>query len=268
MSSPVIIAASEVSAGYGRNPPVLHDISFSLRHGERLAIIGPNGCGKTTLLRVLAGIIPYRGTVHVRPADPDHPRAGTLIERSSLTPRQAARETALLVQLSPPSFPFTVHDAVLLGRYARQGTGWKRSSSKEDKNKIRKALADCGILDLAGQPLTSLSGGQIQRVYLARALAQDPAVLLLDEPTNHLDLQYQLDILDRIRSGVSRGQPCAAIGVFHDLFFARRFADTLLLMDSGSIVDRGTPDAVLAGETVNRVYHMNVGDTLRELSQL
>lgn len=267
MNSPVIITVSGVSAGYTGNTPVLRNISFSLHHGERLAIIGPNGCGKTTLLRVLAGILPYRGTVHVRPADPGHPRAGELIELSTLTTRQTARETALLVQLSPPAFPYTVYDTVLLGRYARQGTGWKRSSSQADKDKVRKALADCGILDLARQPLNALSGGQMQRVYLARALAQDPAVLLLDEPTNHLDLQYQLDILDRISSGVSRGQPCAAVGVFHDLFFARRFADTLLLMNSGSIVDQGPPDDVLAGETVNRVYRMNVEDTLRELSQ-
>lgn len=267
MNLPVIITADGLSSGYTEKRPVLHDISFSLYHGERLAVIGPNGCGKTTLLRVLAGILRYRGTVQIRPADPENPRAGELVERSTLTSREAARETALLVQLTSPVFPYTVYDTVRLGRYARQGSGWKRSSSREDKEKTGKALADCGVLELMDQPLTTLSGGQLQRVYLARSLAQDPAVLLLDEPTNHLDLHYQLDLLDRISSGVSRGQPCAAIGVFHDLFLARRFADTIILMHEGRIVDRGSPDDVLTGETINRVYRMNVGETLRALSQ-
>lgn len=267
MNSPVIISATGLSAGYTGNKPVLHDISFTLHHGERLAIIGPNGCGKTTLLRVLAGILPYRGTVHICPEDTDNPRRGEMVERSTLTPREAARETALLVQLVPPSFPYTVYDTVRLGRYARQGSGWKRSFSREDRDKTEKALADCGIRELSDQPLTALSGGQLQRVYLARSLAQNPAVLLLDEPTNHLDLHYQLDLLDRISSGISRKQPCASIGVFHDLFLARRFADTLFVMHEGRIVDRGDPCDVLAGETINRVYGMNVGETLRMLSQ-
>lgn len=267
MNRPVIITATGLSAGYAGNKSVLYDISFSLRHGERLAVIGPNGCGKTTLLRVLSGILPYRGHLIIRPSDPEHPRAGELMERSELTPREAARETALLVQLTPPAFPYTVYETVRLGRYARQGNGWKRSSSREDRDKTLQALSDCGILELADQPLTRLSGGQLQRVYLARSLAQDPAILLLDEPTNHLDLRYQLELLDRISSGVSRGKPCAAIGVFHDLFLARRFADTLIVMHEGRIVDQGSPEDVLAGETINRIYGMNVGETLRALSQ-
>ncbi len=267
MNRPVIITATGLSAGYAGKKSVLHDITFSLHHGERLAVIGPNGCGKTTLLRVLSGILPYRGNLLIRPADPGHPRAGELVERADLTPREAARETALLVQLAPPAFPFTVHETVRLGRYARQGSGWKRSLSREDRDTTAQALSDCGILELSDQSLTTLSGGQLQRVYLARSLAQDAAVLLLDEPTNHLDLRYQLDLLDRISSGISRGKPCAAIGVFHDLFLARRFADTLIIMHEGRIVDRGSPDDVLAGDTINRIYGMNVAETLRELSQ-
>lgn len=267
MNGPVIINVTECRAGYSGKADILRGISLTLRRGERLGIIGPNGCGKTTLLRVLAGILPYRGSVLICPSSPDHPRAGDPVERSTLTSRQAAREVALLSQLSPPVFPYTVAETVLLGRYARQSTGWKRSSTGEDREKVRKALADCGVSDLARRPITELSGGQLQRVYLARAFAQDPAVLLLDEPTNHLDIHFQLDILDRTTAGIQRAEPRAAIAVYHDLLLARRFSDTLILMDNGTIADSGDPDAVLSGDAVNRVYRMNVRDTLRDLSQ-
>lgn len=269
MSSPVLIQAKDLYAGYGRDSSgdILHGISFTLHHGERLCIIGPNGCGKTTLLRVLAGILPYRGTLTIRPADPHNPHRGKLINRTDITIRQAARETSLLSQLSPPVFSYTVFQTVMLGRYARQGSGWGRSATKEDRDKTTKALEDCGIINLSNHSLTELSGGQLQRVYLARAFAQDPTTLLLDEPTNHLDLYYQLDILDRTSSGITRGRPLAAIGVFHDLFLARHFADTVVLMDNGTIADIGPTETVLSGKAINRVYKMDVPATLSQLSQ-
>lgn len=269
MTSQVLLQANNLCAGYGRgtSKDILHDISFTLHFGERLCIIGPNGCGKTTLLRVLAGILPYRGSLSIRPADSDHPHSGKLIDRETLTIRQAARETALITQLSPPVYPYTVFQTVMLGRYARQGNGWRRSSSNEDTEKTEKAIADCGISNLSNHLLTELSGGQLQRVYLARALAQDPTTLLLDEPTNHLDLYFQLDILDRTSSGIARGRPLAAIGVFHDLFLTRRFADTLILMDNGTIADMGTTEEVLSGKAINRVYRMDVPRALSQLSK-
>lgn len=267
MNGQILVSITDCRAGYSGKTDVLRGVSLTVRRGERLGIIGPNGCGKTTLLRVLAGILPYRGSVRICPVDPDYPHPGEPVERSALTARQAAREVALLSQLSFPVFPYTVGETVLLGRYARQGTGWKRSSTAEDREKVRKALADCGLTSLADRPITELSGGQLQRVYLARAFAQAPAILLLDEPTNHLDIHYQLDILDRTAAGIQRGEPLAVIGVFHDLLLARRFSDTLVLMDEGTIADSGNPDAVLSGDAVNRVYRMNVHEALRDLSQ-
>lgn len=263
----VILRAENLSVSYpasrgNRSDDIINDISFTLHEGERLAVIGPNGSGKTTLLRALAGTLPYRGSLRQLVTDAGSPKAGREIERSSLTPREAARESAFLSQLSAQSFSFTVEYAVMLGRYARQKRGINPIADKTDKEAVREAMEACGITSLARVPVDRLSGGQAQRVFLARSLAQQSTLLLLDEPTNHLDLRYQIELLDLV---ANRG--CAAIGVFHDLTLALRFADSILLLEAGTVADYGAPRDVLTGKAINRVYGLNVAETVRTLLQ-
>ncbi len=269
-SGKILLNAENLCAGYGGvdkpDEDIIHDISFTVCEGERLCIIGPNGCGKTTLLRVLAGTLPYRGSLKVTIQDEASPRYGKETERSSLGTREAARETGFLTQLSSAYFSFTVAETVLLGRYAHQKGGWLMTASKTDHHAVDSALAVCGITEIRDENLGHLSGGQLQRVFLARTIAQDPAVLLLDEPTNHLDLYYQLELLKQLETWIGGGIH-ASVGVFHDLTLALRFADTMMLLDKGRIAAYGKPAEVVRSEAVNSVYRMDVASSMRELLQ-
>ena len=260
----MLIRGKNLTAGYTAD--ILHDVELTLRAGERLAVIGPNGCGKTTLLRVLAGILPYVGSLLQTIQSEDSSRRGKEVERSSLSGREASRETGFLAQLSSSWFSFRVYDTVMLGRYNRQRPGFFSSPSKADREAVENAMKACGISDIPDERLSCLSGGQLQRVFLARTLAQDPAVLLLDEPTNHLDLHFQFEFLDLIDQWVSSGNR-ASIGVFHDLSIALRFADTILLMDEGRVISCGAPKDIVNSEEINKVYRMNVASSIHSLLQ-
>jgi len=264
MTDSMLIQGKNITAGYTAD--ILHDVSLSLHAGERLAIIGPNGCGKTTLLRVLAGILPYKGSLLQTIQSADSNRQGKAVERASLSGREASRETGFLAQLSSSWLSFHVYDTVMLGRYNRQKPGFFSSASRADREEVERAMNACGIADIADERLSCLSGGQLQRVFLARTLAQDPAVLLLDEPTNHLDLHFQFEFLDLIDHWVSTGNR-GSIGVFHDLSLALRFADTMLLMNEGRVISCGAPKDIVKSDEINKVYRMNVASSIHSLLQ-
>lgn len=273
MEQSILFRAKNLYAGYPesgktskKTKDVLQNISFTLGTGERLCVVGPNGCGKTTLLRVCAGILPYKGELTVTIQDPLSPRFATEVERSSLSPREAGRESGLLTQLVGSPWPYTVEQTVQLGRYARQKLFNFNASSKADREAINEAMEICGVMDIAKRSIAELSGGQLQRVFLARTIAQEPSVLLLDEPTNHLDLIFQIELLDYINAWVGKKNR-AVIGVFHDLSLALRFADTILLLDSGKVADYGSAKKVVQGEEINKVYGMDVAKTMRTLLQ-
>ncbi|HOC29636.1 MAG TPA: ABC transporter ATP-binding protein [Treponemataceae bacterium] len=253
-----ILELESVSAGYGkRGRDIISGITFSVQDGERLSVIGPNGSGKTTLLRVLSGALPYRGSVRIRTTR--GPR-----ELSELAPKERAQCTGVLSQLTGAHFPFTVADTVLLGRYARKKSVPGGDFSDADRLDAREAMRICSVLDRADELLTRLSGGQKQRVFLARTIAQDPAVLLLDEPTNHLDLGSQLELIALI-GGLYAQKGKAAIGVFHDLSLALRFSDTMILLDSGRIAQNGLPDDVVRSPEIEQAYGIPVAERMREL---
>lgn len=265
-----ILRVTGLSADYPRRKqssrkdgPILKGIEFTLAEGQKLCIIGPNGCGKTTLLRALAGILPYQGSILLRSPGAD----GGWKERNTLTSREAATKIGLLSQLSQNPWPFTVRETVSLGRYARS-TGLFPDSvqKKADSDAISGSMQACGIASISETPVTELSGGQLQRVFLSRALAQEPSILLLDEPTNHLDLRHQLDLLSHIDAWSAQGGR-AVIGVFHDLTLASRFADAVILMEDGRAACSGPAKDVLRGEEINRVYGMDVARTIGELLQ-
>ena len=220
---------------------VLSGVDVAIAPGELVGLIGPNGAGKTTLVRILAGVVrPHTGRVvlGVRPLDA-WPR------------RERARAVALVPQDPHVEFPFTVLEIVLMGRAPHlTGLGFAGAA---DVERARVALARLGLDGLEGRRLDALSGGERQRVFLARALAQDPAVLLLDEPTTHLDLRHQSEIIDVVREGV-RGRGVAALAVLHDLNLAAVSCDRLILLAAGHVVAAGSPRDVLTRATIEHAY--------------
>lgn len=253
-----LLEVKSVSARYGKNEPdILSNISFTVYEGEALSIIGPNGSGKTSLLRVLSGTLSYTGSILV------HGDTG-IKELSTFSTRDRAQITGVLSQLSETHFPFTVEEAVLMGRYAHLSSGWGKNFSQNDIILAQKAIELCSLTNLAQEPLSRLSGGQKQRVFLARALTQDPTLLLLDEPTNHLDLSFQIELLKLI-TDLFKCSTKALIGVYHDLTLALTFSDKMILLDKGKILAIGSPKEICHSEAINKAYGISVAKEIKTL---
>ena len=244
-----MLRAEHLSCGYG-GPPVVRDVSFRVGEGEKLCILGPNGCGKTTLLRALAGLLPCEGSVEV---------AGSDLRR--LLPRQRAKKLALMSQLSPAFFDYTVYETVMLGRYAHQRGGLLAGEGEADRRAVEESLRRTGTWELRDRLVTRLSGGQLQRVFLARTFAQEPQVILLDEPTNHLDLRCQAELIDSLREWAAAGGRCV-VGVLHDVNLALSFADAVLLLDRGSVLAHERMEE-LDLALLDRLYGMDVRGYMR-----
>jgi len=231
-----------VGFSYGSRP-VLEDVTMSVNEGDVVSLVGPNGAGKTTLLKCINRILkPRKGVVLIEKRD---------IREMKL--RELAKLLGYVPQISAHSFPFTVFDTVLLGR--RPYVNW--SVSLKDKEIVSQTLALMGIEDLALRQLNELSGGERQKVIIARALAQEPQVLLLDEPTSNLDIKHQLEVLGIIRS-VIKEKRIAAIIAIHDLNLASRFSDKVILLHKGRIYDAGEPAKVFTRENIRTVYGVDV----------
>ncbi len=251
MEQKTLLTIEHLSCGYGKTE-VIHDLSFQVQAGERLCILGPNGCGKTTLLRALAGVLVWQGRVE---AD------GVLL--NELSPKQRAKKIALMSQFSQSSFDYTVYEAVMLGRYAHQ-TGFLFSAETEaDRAAVEEALCLADAWELREQPVTKLSGGQLQRVFLARVFAQSPQIILLDEPANHLDLRSQAELIESLRNWTAEGERCV-LGVFHDISLALSFADTVLLMEQGRALAQG-PVEELDLSLLDGLYGMDVRGYMKGL---
>lgn len=217
-----MLRIEHLSCGYG-GQPIVKDVSFHVKEGEKLCILGPNGCGKTTLLRALAGLLPGSGTMELM---------GNNLR--TMPVRQRAQKLALMSQFSPATFDYTVYETVMLGRYAHQAKGLLSGESASDRRIVEESLRLTGTWDLRERLVTRLSGGQLQRVFLARTFAQEPQAILLDEPTNHLDLRYQVELVESLKTWSEGGGRCV-VGVFHDMNLALSFADTMLLLNHGKI---------------------------------
>ncbi len=230
----------DVGYAYGRRR-VLEAVSCRLEPGKYYGLLGPNGCGKTTLLDLLLGL--------------KTPACGTVLFQgqplSTRTRRELARAIALVPQEHGLHFPFTVEEIVLMGRHPYIGRF--AEPTERDQLCAAQAMAGLGLTDLAQAWATELSGGEKQRVVLARALAQDTPVLLLDEPTASLDIRYALDIQQAIRRRVAE-RGVLALAVLHDLNLAAAFCDELLFLRSGRIHAFGPVRATLTPEIINAVY--------------
>ncbi len=242
----MILSVNGISFAY-RGVPVLEDVTFSLAEGEMAALLGPNGTGKTTLLRAINGILrPAGGTVLMESRD-----------ALACPPRERAKFFAYVPQRGEP-VRLTVFDAVLLGR--RPHLGW--SVERRDLEKVESALKNLSLDRFALRYLDELSGGEFQKVLLARALVQEPRVLLLDEPTSSLDLKNQLDMLATLRK-VVKGHGVVALLSLHDLNTAFRYADRLLFLKDGCIRGMFLPSEV-PGEIVAEVYGVPVDIVLHK----
>lgn len=254
-----MLRADHISAGYDKHQ-VLFDISFSLQRGENVSIIGPNGSGKSTLLRALAHIIPFQGDVLLE---------GRSIRR--MKRKQIAQKIALLSQITNLYFNFSVLETVSMGRYSHSAAGLLAGSSEKDEQIVEETLRTVHMWDYKDRDIATLSGGQLQRVYLAKILAQQPDIILLDEPTNHLDLAYQIELSNFLRDW-SRQNDKSVIGVLHDINLAAQFSDRLILLDKGRIVASGTTHEVLNAAHLQEIYHMDVNrymvDSLRVWEKL
>ncbi len=248
-----MLKVEHLTCGYG-GAPVVKDLSFEVPAGGRLCILGPNGCGKTTLLRALAGLLPHEGKVTAEGRD-----------LAAMDRRQLARTVALLSQISSVYFSYTVYETVLMGRYAHQTGGAFSGPGPEDRAIALECMERTGVADLRDRQVTELSGGQLQRVFLARTFAQQPRVILLDEPTNHLDLKYQVELVQELKAWAA-GESRCVVGVLHDVNLALDLANLFLLMEEGRARYFG-PAAEFDPAALNRVYQMDVGGYMRRSLQ-
>ncbi|MET7358183.1 ABC transporter ATP-binding protein [Streptomyces sp. NPDC005562] len=239
------LAATGVTVAYD-GVDVVHDASMTLRPGDVTVLVGPNGSGKSTLLRTLARLQRARTASLVI----DGARDGL-----ALGPREFSRHVALLTQGRPTPSGLTVRDVVEFGRYPHRGRWGKADPG--GRAAVDRALALTGVTELAERGAEHLSGGQLQRVWLAGCLAQETGVLLLDEPTNHLDLRYQVELLDLMRD-LADDHGIAVGAVLHDLDQAAAVADRILLLRAGRIVAHGTPGDVLTPELLTDTYGIRV----------
>ncbi|MDR0990162.1 MAG: ABC transporter ATP-binding protein [Propionibacteriaceae bacterium] len=248
------LTARRISVRYGHTV-LLDQVDLEVAAGDWYMIIGPNGAGKSTLLNVLAQWAPYRGTVECDGVD-----------LARLRPALRAQRIGLLSQSHRLDYAFSVAEVVRLGRYAhRRGRfQWAGSQAEPETDLCDQAVALTGLTDLLDHSVLTLSGGELQRVFLAQALAQDPDILLLDEPTNHLDLIHQQQIFQVLRSWVA--QPGKAIvSVIHDLSLARAYGSHAVLLDRGQTVASGHLNEVVQPELINRVYGLDVRAWLRKM---
>jgi len=242
-----MISLKNVSTGYG-NIDVIHNISLDVVLGNNLCIIGPNGCGKTTMLKAISGFLPVKGDILID---------GKSIKK--MKRHEIAKKIAVMSQITNVYFSYSVYETVLLGRYLYMKGNIFKNISDEDRKIAEEVIRAVGLWDDRNKQIDTLSGGQLQRVFLARTLAQDPDIILLDEPTNHLDIKYQKELMDYLYKWSKEGNH-SVIGVFHDINLAMTLADDLLVLDEGEAVGYGKPEDVISNNLLNKVYKMDIVD--------
>ena len=250
-----MLVCENLQAGYG-GQLVLEGVSFTLPAGENLAILGANGAGKSTLLKCMAGLLPFEGNLTA---------AGLDIKNSK--PAEIAKIIAILGQFSTVSFGYTVKEVVQMGRYVHLKGKLFPTPGKEDFAIVEQALQATSLMEIANRPVTELSGGQLQRVFLAQILAQRPELVLLDEFTNHLDLKVQADTMGQLESW-SNQPGHAMVGVLHDITLALQFSTYVLFLKNGRMVAYGPSRQVVTPTLLQEVYSLDVaGYMLQKLRQ-
>lgn len=224
---------------------VLKKITFDIPKGSFVSILGPNGSGKTTLLKSVSDVLkPNSGEVWIK----EKPL-------KSYSKKDLAKSMAVVHQTQPNDFDFTVEDVVLMGRYPHLNRF--QSEGEADYKIAEEAMGHTSVTHLRDKNIKQISGGERQRVMIARALTQETDTLLLDEPISHLDIKYQLDVLKVCRK-LSTEKQMTVVTTLHDINMASRFSDYIILMKSGEIIEMGTPMEVINKENIKRVYEVDV----------
>lgn len=221
-------------------PDVLKDVTMAAPTGSLYAVLGPNGSGKSTLMRVLMGTLrPIQGSAYI---------AGR--EVGEWDRRELARQVGAVAQSEDQPFPMTVRELVSMGRYPHLGP--LRPEGDEDRAAVNEALERCDAAQLSSRYVSTLSGGEFQRIRIARALAQQPRALALDEPTASLDIRHEMRILQLLRESADSG--LTVLLITHHLNLAARFADQMLLLSEGGVAAQGSPEEVLREGVLGEVY--------------
>jgi iron complex transport system ATP-binding protein len=247
------IVATGVTVHYpGQPSAALDDVDLEVVPGRLLAVVGPNGSGKSSLMRALLGMVPLkRGTVQL---------AGR--ELPTWERQDMARDVGVVSQHESPSFPIRVRELVEMGRYPHVGRLAPLSAG--DRASVDAAMEQCQVLELADRRIETLSGGEHQRVRIARALAQEPRALMLDEPTASLDIRHEMEIFQLLRREADRA--LAVLVITHHLDMAARFADEVLLLGCGRRAAYGSPDAVLSPGILEEVYGWPIAVRMDEVT--
>jgi iron complex transport system ATP-binding protein len=238
------ITTTHLSHSFGKRK-VLRHLSFSVEKGIFFIIIGPNGSGKTTLMKLMSGILKrQKGQIEILG-----------LSNRSYTPKALARAVAFVPQRLPVDLPFTVSETVLLGRAPYQGAlGIERA---RDLEVAKQAMHFTGVDHLTGSTLGQLSGGEQQRVFIARAICQEPDIMLLDEPTASLDLAHQVKVMDLMEK-LKREKGITVVMVSHDVNLAAMYSDQVLLLKDGEVACIGSPSEVLSFQKLEETYGCNL----------
>ena len=246
-----MLNVKDLSVSYGSHTVIDH-LSFDVTEGQWLMIVGPNGAGKSTILNAITQGVSYTGTVQLRGVD---------IKKQKALVR--ARDIGVLAQHHHVGYDFTVEEVVRLGRYAHSSSLFSGRQEADDLA-VEEAMELTGMAAQRNQSVLTLSGGELQRTFLAQVFAQNPSLLLLDEPSNQLDLIYQKQVFMLIRDWL-KTPGRAVVSVVHDLSLAKAFGTDAILMRKGSLVARGSVSDVLRSERLDPVYGMDVCDWMQTM---
>lgn len=255
-----MISVKGLTVKYGESA-IIQDINFEVSTGSWMMIVGPNGAGKSTVVRAVSQSIPYTGTVLIDESD-----------ASKMDSRLLARKMGVLSQEHYVGYGFTAEEIIRLGGYSRRGRrlfGRQEKTENEEpfEELFERAVRQTGLEPFLKQSALKLSGGELQRTFLAQLFAQDPEILILDEPTNHLDIIYQKQIMEMVDSWrKERGR--TVISVVHDLSLAKIFGTDVLVLDKGRVVNSGPVSDVLTSETLDPVYGMDVAAWIRSMADI
>lgn len=238
------IQASNIRFSYSKIP-VVKGVSLYIEKGEFVSILGPNGSGKSTLLKTLSHVyVPDSGDILLQ---------GEPIE--NFKRKDIARLVAMVPQDTSMDFEFTVEEVVLMGRHPFMGRFKKESST--DLDLVYEAMDRTNTLEIKDRLITEISGGERQRVFIAKALAQNTQIMLLDEPTSHLDINHQIEVLELLRR-LNSEKELAIVLVIHDINLAARYSDRILIMKDGEIIAQGRPEDAITPENIDKTYGMSV----------